>query len=518
VARCLLLICAALAGCQPAPAEVAAPDGGPTAASVEALRDLYELERLPRLRPGVGFRMFSSYDRTGGNDDGFTGKYSALRREGGDSVLAEVDGPGVIRRIYFAPSDWWRKGLLNERGERLRIYLDGAAAPAVDIPAADLFSGRLPQFPRPLVGSGNGGFFSFVPVAFRRGCKVVVEGTNVRFYQVSVHTLPSAMGVTTFSMAATPARRDALARAVKVWSSPGDLTALGLAGAAETTLPLDLKDGGVAEVELPRGGNMVRAVLLDLSSDQVAAAMAARLELTWDGAASAAVSLPAAFLLGQTFSPAPFQSLLVGARGQRRYNLMPMPYRSAARVRVLADKAFRGTLRLLTRPVRPWRADLAYLHAAYSDERPTRATVAFPWLVRRGRGHYVGTYLVTAGWRWLPYWMEGDERFYVNDRLVAHGTGHEEYFNTGWYMSPGQLDRPFGAASHGVPVFGLHEDGFRMTGYRWHLADPVPYDGPFRAEIEHGPYNVFPANYRSAAFFYDTVPGQVPAGGIPGTP
>lgn len=512
---CPLAAALLLAACQPAPATMDGADAMP-ASGFTGLETLHRLERLPRLRPGVGFRMFSSYDRSGGNDDGFTGKYSSLRREGGDSVLAEANGPGVIRRIYFAPSDWWRHGLLNGRGERLRIYLDGASSPAVDIPADDLFSGRLAQFPRPLVGHDRGGFYSFVPIPFRAGCKVVVQGTSVRFYQVTLHSLPSAAGIETFSMAQGAARGQALDRAVALWSAPGDLQALGLSDAAETALPLSLPAEGSAAVELPRGGHMVRAVLLDVNDANRAAAMEARLQLTWDGAASPAVDLPLAFFFAQAFAPKAFKSLLAGRAGERLYNLMPMPYRASARVRVISSGPLSATLRLLTTPVRPWPADLAHFHAAYNDERPTRAGVAFPWLVRRGRGHYLGTYLVTAGWKGMPYWMEGDERFFVNGRLAAHGTGHEEYFNTSWYLSPGQLDRPGAFASHGVPVFGLAPTGFRMTGYRWHLADPVPYDGAFRAEIEHGPYNVFPANYRSAAFFYDTAPGQVPALEQPG--
>ena len=507
----ILIAALAFAACQQAPGGVAPGGVTPSGGGAGGVEDLYLLERLPRLKPGVGFRMFSSYDRSGGNDDGFSGKYSSLRQEGGDSVLAEASGPGIIRRIYFAPSDWWRHGLLNHRGERLRIYLDGAAAPAVDIAAADLFNGRLPQFPRPLVGAARGGFYSFVPIMFKNGCKVIVEGTSVRFYQITLHSLPSAEGVETFSMSTGAARAAALDRTVLLWSSPGDLNALGLATAAVTVLPLDLAQEETVAVELPRGGHMVRALLLDVEEAQLAQAMEARISLTWDGAGSAAVDMPLAFLYGQTFAPKAFSSLLVGRAGKRLYNMMPMPYGASAHVRITAAQAFSGTLRLVTMPLTAWTNEMAYFHAATHDERPTRALAAYPWLNRRGRGHYIGTYLVTAGWKWLPNWMEGDERFFVNNRLVAHGTGHEEYFNTGWYMSPGQLDRPGAYPLHGVPVFGLAPTGFRMTGYRWHVADPIPYDGPFRAEIEHGPYNIFPANYRSAAFFYDTAPGAIPA-------
>src|SRR5215469_9287639 len=64
------------------------------------IEDFYNPERLARLRPFVKVGSFSSYDRTGGNDDGFSGKYSFIRKEGDALVVAELQGPGVITRIW----------------------------------------------------------------------------------------------------------------------------------------------------------------------------------------------------------------------------------------------------------------------------------------------------------------------------------------------------------------------------------------------------------------------------------
>ena len=504
-----------MVGCE-LPPSVPAPALQQGAQEQDPLEDLYRLERLPRLRPGQGFRMFSSYDRTGGNDDGFSGAYSRLRVEDGDSVLAEVQGPGVIRRIYFAPSDWWRQDVLDGKGERIRVYLDGEPRPALDLPLADLFSGQHPRFPRPLVGGGAGGFYCYVPIPFAHGCKVVVEGQGVRFYQIGVQTLsPGAVGdMRAFSMDGGAA----LAATVRAWQEPGRLPGEVEARLTGTRVDLDLAPGASVEVALPSGAHMVRAVRYLPPADTTAreAARQAWVELSWDGADTPAVRVPLGFLLGQVFSPGPYASLITGQRGGVAYNLLPMPYHRSARLRLRAEERVSGGgLTVFTAPLEQAAArDMAYLHAAYSDQRPTSVGERFPWLIHRGVGHYVGTYLVTAGWKWLPYWMEGDERFMVDGRQVAHGTGHEEYFNTGWYMAPGQLDRPTAAPLSGVPVMGLAPSGFRMTGYRWHLAAPVPYQEEIRAEIEHGPYNTFPAHYRSAAFFYDVNPDHSPA--VPG--
>ena len=49
------------------------------------------------------FRVMTEH---GGNDDGFAGTYSFLRKEGDKLVIAEMEGPGVINRIWTpTPTD-----------------------------------------------------------------------------------------------------------------------------------------------------------------------------------------------------------------------------------------------------------------------------------------------------------------------------------------------------------------------------------------------------------------------------
>ena len=59
-------------------ANSAAPDDSP----VIGLSELSRLDLLPRFKASVKVASISSYDRTGGNDDGFSGRYSFVRKEG----------------------------------------------------------------------------------------------------------------------------------------------------------------------------------------------------------------------------------------------------------------------------------------------------------------------------------------------------------------------------------------------------------------------------------------------------
>ena len=66
----------------------------------EELSALSRIDLLPQYRNDATIRQISSYDTTGGNDDGFSGKYSYLRKENGDLVIAKLNGPGIIQIQY----------------------------------------------------------------------------------------------------------------------------------------------------------------------------------------------------------------------------------------------------------------------------------------------------------------------------------------------------------------------------------------------------------------------------------
>src|SRR5579864_7472011 len=226
-----------------------------------SLVDLHDLGRLALLRaPGVRPLGFSSYDRSGGNDDGFKGTYSRIRAENGNSVLAEIDGPGIIQRIWFTHSMSEHTGLLDRTGEHIRIYLDGHAEPALDIPLEDLFNGRRPRFPKPLVGEGSGGFVSYVPIAFRAGCKVVVEGLAVRFYQINLVTLPNAEGVVTFTEELPQVERAHLERAVALWSRPESFGPLALNDTKQASYAVDAIERTSLTFALPDGPKTIRSL------------------------------------------------------------------------------------------------------------------------------------------------------------------------------------------------------------------------------------------------------------------
>src|SRR5688500_2867760 len=78
------------------------------------LLNLVDASRLPLYRSD-DIEQLSSYDRTGGNDDGFSGKYSAIRKEAEGLVIADLTGPGIVNRIWTPTPE----------ADTIKFYFDG---------------------------------------------------------------------------------------------------------------------------------------------------------------------------------------------------------------------------------------------------------------------------------------------------------------------------------------------------------------------------------------------------------
>ncbi len=183
------------AGASPAAHEVMARGKGPLG------WDSYrQLARLPQLPRGVETKQFSSFDRAGGNNDGFLGTYSCLRHTATGCIIAEHAGAGEIASIWSTRADAGRKpGDVVPTG-RLRVVLDGLAV--IDAPMADVVAGRLgPPFVFPLVADAeqsSGGVYVKVPMPFRESMLIETEH-NPFFYHVTYRVFPDAEGVETFN-------------------------------------------------------------------------------------------------------------------------------------------------------------------------------------------------------------------------------------------------------------------------------------------------------------------------------
>ena len=172
---------------------------------IDLVRKLTDLEGLAVLpTPGEMCRQWSSYDRASRYDEK-TGRYldwgangdsnGVIRREGDVEVLAEMQGPGVIWRLWAAAP----------RSGHVKMYLDGAAEPAVDLPYSAWFDGKNAPFVYPsLVHCTSGGWNCCVPIPFQKSCKIVGEKDWGAYFHFTYTTYPSDTVLPTFKRDLSP--------------------------------------------------------------------------------------------------------------------------------------------------------------------------------------------------------------------------------------------------------------------------------------------------------------------------
>jgi len=140
----------------------------------DELEELYRVEFLPQFRSNTIVGQISSYDTTGGNNDGFSGMYSYIRKEDDKLILADLKGPGVINRIWTpTPSE-----------DTIEFYFDGELQPRIKVRFIDLFSGEIYPFFHPVAGNEVGGYYCYVPIPFNKSCKIAYQGEIMYFHQI----------------------------------------------------------------------------------------------------------------------------------------------------------------------------------------------------------------------------------------------------------------------------------------------------------------------------------------------
>jgi hypothetical protein len=454
---------------------------------VASLMNPAELARLRTSVAKVG--MFSSYDRTGGNDDGFSGQHSFVRKEADDRlVLAEVEGPGAITRIWTP----------TPTNAPIEFYFDGEEKPRLVVPFVDLFRGRTPPFVGALTYTGAGGYVTYAPLAFEKSIKVVARTSKVQFYQINYVRFEPGTPVRSLARGERPA--------VPEFRPVGrvNVTAQTLQPGATATLFLSSEPGRIVGLEVSPLDGLAgpdRAIVL---------------RITYDGAERPAVEVPAGDFFGASFGKPSVQSMLLGATNQNvGYATFPMPYDQSIRIDLVDQRTSGAPIsvnaRILTTPEARQPSE-AYFHASWRRENPTTPGQPFTFVDLKGRGHLVGVTLQAQGTEpGQTLFFEGDDQTTIDGELVAHGTGSEDFFNGGWYDLPGRWYQ-----TRSFPLSGCleyHKALGRTGAYRLFLADALVFRKSLLLTIEHGPEkNAVPTDYTGVSYYYlDQAAGVAPA-------
>ncbi len=236
-----------------------------------------------------------------------------------------------------------------------------------------------------------------------------------------------------------------------------------------------------------QGPGIVTHIWLTIAANEYGWPRLLRLRVYYDGSPEPSVDAPVGdfFAVGHGFER-PVKSLMIrnSSQGRARNSYWPMPFRRSCRI-TITNEGRRRVANLYYHvdweKLKELPPGTAYFHARYRQELPAPADgKPYVFLDLKGHGFYVGTVLsvvqAEAGW-----FGEGDDHFFVDGEKKAsiEGTGSEDYFNDAWGLHV--EDSPY----TGVPVTEGTGLGSRMTGYRWHLVDPIPFTKSLHFEMEH---------------------------------
>jgi hypothetical protein len=244
----------------------------------------------------------------------------------------------------------------------------------------------------------------------------------------------------------------------------------------ETTVLADLQGPGI-----------VSHIWLTIADNEYAWPRLLRLRVYYDGSETPSVDAPVGdfFAVGHGVEKK-MTSLMVrdSSDGRARNCYWPMPFKKSCKITITNEGRRRVTClyyHVDWQKVPSLAENTPYFHARYRQMMPApNDGKNYEFLNVTGKGHYVGTVLsvvqAEAGW-----FGEGDDFFWVDGEKYPsiEGTGSEDYFNDAWglHEDPG----PY----YGVTVAEGTDLGSRMTAYRWHVIDPIPFTKSLKVEIEH---------------------------------
>lgn len=467
---------------------------------VNRLTDLEGLAVLPE--EGEICAQWSSWDRASQYDEA-TGKYvhwdangdggGIIRKEGDLSVMAEIEGPGCIWRIWSAAA----------HGGKVKMYLDGALV--LDMPFQDYFDTKKAPFNfMALVHNTAKGLNNYVPIPFNKSCKIVAENGWGNYYHFTYSKFPKGTTVPTFNPNFSTEEIEALVRANHFLSNDlgkdPNRTRESRTDMESTAYAAPKSKSIITKLAGPKA--ITRIAMADLEKYSIKGLRNTILNIYWDGEKTPSVSVPVSDFFGTGPGLNKYKSLPLGVTDEWCYSYWYMPFAKEAVIELQNDGNTPFACRFslseapLTKPV----SELGRFHAkwhrdAYLPTEPER-WIDWTMLTTKGRGRFVGVMLEV----WNPrggWWGEGDEKFHVDGEKFpsTFGTGSEDYFGYAW-CDPSLFENCY----HNQTI--SQGNAGHISVNRWHIADNVPFQKSFDAYIEKYFPNKKPTLYASTVYWY----------------
>jgi len=437
---------------------------------------------------------------------------SAIQMDPQGHVLAEMDGPGCIVRIWSPnPGD----------AGHIRIYLDDAKDPVIDASMQELLAGqwqvetkgkKWTPFPDPIACERSRGWNLYFPIAYAKHCKVCTEKQDI-YYHVDYRTYPKGTEVETFRLESMRKHENRLVEVRKVLREQDGERLSSLGGGhyseqnIEGTIEARQQLGIVNQVGEPR---VVLGLFLkvNVKKNVTAALRSLVLTGTFDGATKPQIWCPVGDFFASSPGFQPYSSLPFtvkhGTKDQATmefasYWPMPIAKSGVFEVHNFGQEPVQVSLRTVA-VSHPWTERSMHFHAKWRTETmKTRPFRDWTYCDLKGKGVFVGDMLSVTN-PVKAWWGEGDEKIYVDGEKFPSwfGTGTEDYYAFGW-SDP----HPFQHAYHNQ----TRCDGPGNFGYtsvnRFHILDNIPFTKSFRFDMEvwHWTPDI-EVNYAATSYWY----------------
>jgi len=494
----------------------------------ELVNRMVDMKRLAVLPDeGETSGMFSSYDRRSkydetsdsyvdwsANNDGFSPQF--IRKEGENMVLAEMDGPGAIVRIWSA----------SPREGHVKVFIDGNEVPLIDMPFIDYFNTeKLPAFAYPeLVYETNArGFNNYVPITFQESIKIVGEPEWGQYYHFNYITFPEGTVVEKFDTIPSESGRKALEEVNEYFETGLGLTSEYTANSTEESTTIALEPGEEKSVFQLKGKQAISEIRVRVPEAFQTPKLMRKttISIFWDNEINPSVWSPLGDFFGSAPGFNPYHTLPAGMQEPgEMYANWYMPFEESAEIRFKNnnDVPVELELQLYHEKNRMKSGEFGYFHAKWHrDLAPLDSTRWPDWTVlqTKGKGRFVGMFLQV----WNPrgghcvqyaregqhWWGEGDEKFFVDGEKFpsTFGTGTEDYFGYAWCI-PEYFERAFHSQNYTDQNMGYQS----LT--RWQIIDNVPFQQSFEAYLEKYFPNEWPTQYATVAYWYLDKNGEDP--------
>lgn len=435
-------------------------------------------------------KMSSSHDRRAtdpffmdesnwsSNDDFVeTGKWDqlvAVEERNGEKefVLLDVDGPGVIQRIWFAQ---------GVNAGNIRIYLDGHSEPVIDMPIEQMIkSGEFP-FLAPIANIRAEGYNSNLPIPYASHCRVAVTQAAERFwYQISCRAYQAGTPIESYSPALIEKHADQIRAVAQTLSEPMSVELPAAQKAKRGSDTLSPKASMSVMVQEPNSA--VYEMRIRLEAEHLGKALRSTvLELYFDGTRT--VFTPVGDFFGSapglnTYTSLPMEVQADGTMITR----WVMPFKDSVQLKIgnYGDQEVNVTAELVTAP-RDWTEQTMVFHAGWfnTGEISSMPRRDINFIELTGKGRYLGNMMSIANWN-RDWWGEGDEKIWFDNESFPSifGTGAEDYY--GYAVCSRTL---FSHPYHNQTRCDGPGNSGNTSLARFHIFDDLPFNTAFRFDM-----------------------------------